>query len=631
MLGVCATPIGNLEDVTLRVLRELCKADVILCEDTRRTRVLLERHEIRGRLLSYHEHNEAKRTAELLPRLVAGERMALVTDAGMPGISDPGARLIGAALDAGVPVTVLPGASAVETALVASGLLGERYSSSATCRAERALAALWKELSRWPWPVVAFESPQRLPRTLRSLADAMPERPVAVCRELTKAFEEVARGTAAELATRFAEPPKGEIVLVARGLRSGRRRSGRCRRGRRAGRRRRAATAGGGRRRTTDGRVPERALRRVPVSHVTTSAAFATVPASFTSWTTSGAWRGSSVSRLSSRFLCARRSGRGAGMDVAGRGACPAPLRVRSLSAGAPGSAPRDRRRRSGRYGGRLADGRRRHVRRNPAGQRTDAQHSDAGRLQRHPHASRVARGASRRKREEEAIVARVGASGPPEVDVPYLHLGIRLASDEDGYLDPLSFLPPRPAASPPAPPAPPATVSTPAAEPPPDVAQPSAAGGVPTQEQPVPVQAAPAPPSSSGPPSSPAAGPPSAQPDEPVEPELPSASSHPTIGTPDLGAGNHHQSPRHFTRAQAEHRAIVDLGRGPASGSSRSKLRSRAGRAAHAPLVADPQLGARTSILQMPHASETVRATATAPVALLGSAFAPRDAGRRA
>jgi 16S rRNA (cytidine1402-2'-O)-methyltransferase len=215
MLSVCATPIGNLEDVTLRVLRELREADVILCEDTRRTRVLLQRHEIRGRLVSYHEHNEAKRTAELLPRLVAGERIALVTDAGMPGISDPGARLIGAALDARVQVTVLPGASAVETALVASGLVGDRYQFVGYLpRGEKALAALWQELSRWPWAVVAFESPQRLPRTLGSLAAAMPERRAAVCRELTKAFEEVARGTAAELATRFAEPPKGEIALV---------------------------------------------------------------------------------------------------------------------------------------------------------------------------------------------------------------------------------------------------------------------------------------------------------------------------------------------------------------------------------------------------------------------------------
>jgi 16S rRNA (cytidine1402-2'-O)-methyltransferase len=215
VLSVCATPIGNLEDVTLRVLRELREADVVLCEDTRHTRVLLERHDIDAKLLSYHEHNEAKRVAELLPRLEAGERMALVSDAGLPGISDPGARLIAAALDAGVPVSVLPGASSVETALVASGLVHERYQFVGFLpRGEQALAALWQELARWPWPVVAFESPQRLPRSLRSLAEAMPFRPVAVCRELTKRFEEVVRGSAAELAGTFAEPPKGEIVLV---------------------------------------------------------------------------------------------------------------------------------------------------------------------------------------------------------------------------------------------------------------------------------------------------------------------------------------------------------------------------------------------------------------------------------
>ena len=121
-LAVCATPIGNLDDITLRVLAELRDADVVLAEDTRHTRGLLERHGIEARLLSYHEHNEAARVAELVPRLEAGERMALVTDAGMPGVSDPGARLVRAALDAGVELTVLPGASAVETALVASGL-----------------------------------------------------------------------------------------------------------------------------------------------------------------------------------------------------------------------------------------------------------------------------------------------------------------------------------------------------------------------------------------------------------------------------------------------------------------------------------------------------------------------------
>ena len=215
-LAVCATPIGNLQDVTLRVLDELGSADVVLCEDTRRTRVLLDRHGIeQSRLLSYHEHNEAKRTAEVIPRLQAGERVALVSDAGVPGISDPGARLVEAALDAGVPVTVLPGASAVDTALIASGFPAERYQFLGFLpRGAKALAALWDELSGWPYPAVAFESPQRLPATLRSLASTQPERPVAVCRELTKRFEEVVRGPAAGVAAHFSEPPKGEITIV---------------------------------------------------------------------------------------------------------------------------------------------------------------------------------------------------------------------------------------------------------------------------------------------------------------------------------------------------------------------------------------------------------------------------------
>jgi 16S rRNA (cytidine1402-2'-O)-methyltransferase len=214
-LAICATPIGNLDDVTLRVLRELAEADLVLAEDTRHTRGLLERHGLRARLLSYHEHNEAKRTAELLPRLEGGARVALVSDAGLPGINDPGARLIGAALEAGVPVTVLPGPSAVETALVASGLVSERYQFVGYLpRGERALLELGEELSRWPWAAVAFESPQRLARSLRVLARVMPERPAAVCRELTKRFEEVGRGTVAGLAERFAEPVKGEVTLV---------------------------------------------------------------------------------------------------------------------------------------------------------------------------------------------------------------------------------------------------------------------------------------------------------------------------------------------------------------------------------------------------------------------------------
>jgi 16S rRNA (cytidine1402-2'-O)-methyltransferase len=167
-LAVCATPIGNLEDVTLRVLAELREAGVVLCEDTRRTRVLLDRHGITAKLVSYHEHNEAARTEELLPRLVAGERMALVTDAGLPGISDPGARIVRAARDVGVGVVVLPGPSAVETALVASGLVADRYQFLGFLpRQRKALDELWGELAEWPWPAVAFESPQRLPKTLR--------------------------------------------------------------------------------------------------------------------------------------------------------------------------------------------------------------------------------------------------------------------------------------------------------------------------------------------------------------------------------------------------------------------------------------------------------------------------------
>jgi 16S rRNA (cytidine1402-2'-O)-methyltransferase len=214
-LAVCATPIGNLEDVTLRVLAELAAADLVLCEDTRHTGGLLQRHGIKAQLVSYHEHNEARRVAEILPRLVAGERIALVSDAGLPGISDPGARLVRAALDGAVEVTVLPGPSAVETALVASGLAAEQYRFLGFLpRGERALAAVWEKLGAWPWPAVAFESPQRLPATLASLADADPDRGVAVCRELTKRFEEVTRGTAAEVALRFREPPKGEITLV---------------------------------------------------------------------------------------------------------------------------------------------------------------------------------------------------------------------------------------------------------------------------------------------------------------------------------------------------------------------------------------------------------------------------------
>jgi 16S rRNA (cytidine1402-2'-O)-methyltransferase len=215
MLSVCATPIGNLQDVTLRVLEELREAALVLCEDTRRTRILLDRHGITAPLLSYHRHNEAARTAEILPRLGAGERIALVSDAGLPGVNDPGARLIASALEAGLPVRVLPGASAVETALVASGLRAERYQFLGYLpRRAAALDSLGDELARWPHAAVAFESPQRVVASLRALAPSLGDRPVAVCRELTKRFEEVVRGTAADVAARLRQPVKGEITLV---------------------------------------------------------------------------------------------------------------------------------------------------------------------------------------------------------------------------------------------------------------------------------------------------------------------------------------------------------------------------------------------------------------------------------
>ena len=221
-LAVCATPIGNLQDVTLRVLDELRDAELVLCEDTRHTATLLDRHGISagGRLRSYHQHNEAARVAEVLPLLESGARVALVSDAGLPGLNDPGGRLVAAALEQAIPVTVLPGPSAVETALVASGLAGEQYRFVGYLpRREAERAKLWAELGSWPQPVVAFESPKRLPGSLASLARVLPDRQVAVCRELTKLHEEIVRGTARHVADRFVEPPKGEVTVVLGGSR----------------------------------------------------------------------------------------------------------------------------------------------------------------------------------------------------------------------------------------------------------------------------------------------------------------------------------------------------------------------------------------------------------------------------
>jgi 16S rRNA (cytidine1402-2'-O)-methyltransferase len=212
-LVVCPTPIGNLEDITLRALSALREADVVACEDTRRTRVLLDRYGVKARLVSYHEHNEERRAAELVRRMKAGDKVALVSDAGMPLVSDPGFVLVRACIAAGLPVEVLPGPSAAIAALVASGLPADRWRFAGFL--PRKKGELRRLLDEPGGTLVAFESPRRAPATLALLAELDPERPVALCRELTKAHEEVVRGTAAELAERYrGAPPKGEVALV---------------------------------------------------------------------------------------------------------------------------------------------------------------------------------------------------------------------------------------------------------------------------------------------------------------------------------------------------------------------------------------------------------------------------------
>lgn len=219
MLYVIGTPIGNLNDITLRALEALKSADVIAAEDTRHSGNLLRHFEIRKPLVSYHEHNEAMRSQELAERLAAGENVALITDAGMPGLSDPGARLIRKCIDQHLPFTILPGASAILTALVGSGFSLDRFSyrgffppKSGGRERELRAAAEREETS------VFFESPHRLIKTLSACLAIMPDRQLCVARELTKKFEEFRRGTAAELLAHYqAHPLKGEITLVITG------------------------------------------------------------------------------------------------------------------------------------------------------------------------------------------------------------------------------------------------------------------------------------------------------------------------------------------------------------------------------------------------------------------------------
>jgi 16S rRNA (cytidine1402-2'-O)-methyltransferase len=218
-LSIVATPIGNLEDITLRALRVLREADLVLAEDTRRTRVLLQQHGLRKKLWSYHAHSGPRETEKVLEELAAGRSVALVTDAGTPLVSDPGAELVREAAARGLVVESVPGASAVLAALTVCGIAADsfRFVGFLPRSGKRRREAL-AELARDRAATVLFESPQRLAASLKDFAAVLPpERQVAVCRELTKVHEEVVRGSAAELAERFAEGARGEITVVVSG------------------------------------------------------------------------------------------------------------------------------------------------------------------------------------------------------------------------------------------------------------------------------------------------------------------------------------------------------------------------------------------------------------------------------
>ena len=219
MLYVVATPIGNLADITLRALEVLKSVDLIAAEDTRHSGMLLKHFGIKKPFISYHEHNEAARTLELVERLTRGENVALITDAGTPSLSDPGLRLIRECIQCELPFTVIPGPSSILTALVGSGFPTEKFSFRGflpvkSGRRERELRAAAERDET----AIFLESPYRLTKTLAACVDVVPERQLCVARELTKKFEEFRRGTASELLAHYqAHPPKGEIVLVISG------------------------------------------------------------------------------------------------------------------------------------------------------------------------------------------------------------------------------------------------------------------------------------------------------------------------------------------------------------------------------------------------------------------------------
>jgi 16S rRNA (cytidine1402-2'-O)-methyltransferase len=219
VLYLVATPIGNLADITLRALNTLRTVDLIAAEDTRHSRILLQHHGIDKPLVSYHQHNEAMRTADLVQQLRNGTSIAVITDAGMPGISDPGMRLLKAAIQNEIPHTVLPGPSSIITAVAGSGLVDGpfRYRGFLPVKSGQRERELQAALAAEE-PSVFLESPHRLLRSLETLATLDPERPLCVARELTKQFEEFRRGPAPQLLDHFSKKSvKGEFVLLVSG------------------------------------------------------------------------------------------------------------------------------------------------------------------------------------------------------------------------------------------------------------------------------------------------------------------------------------------------------------------------------------------------------------------------------
>jgi 16S rRNA (cytidine1402-2'-O)-methyltransferase len=220
MLFIVATPIGNLEDLTSRALRVLGEVDLIACEDTRHTRGLLNRFGIKTRTISYHEHNERERAEELCKFLEAGSNIAIVSDAGTPLISDPGFRLVRAAIERDIQVIPIPGPAAFVAALIASGLPTDRFFFAGFLPARTtARRAMLEELRAIPATLVFYEAPHRIAATLKDALNTLGDRTAAVARELTKLHEEIARGSLSELAQRFSTgtPARGEIVLIISG------------------------------------------------------------------------------------------------------------------------------------------------------------------------------------------------------------------------------------------------------------------------------------------------------------------------------------------------------------------------------------------------------------------------------